>query len=324
MATLYGKGVWVLYSAHLDLALEMASEIGATHLVCKTGHRAMFFPQAARRACDRARAAGLIPFAWQHIHCHDPAGEARVALKTASAGYEGIVFYVGQQAAGQQPNAKELGQRLLEAGLDPHTLYYSSFPDISRHPGAPYAEMNVFCRGGFMPRSYPTLLKPAEVVIHKLTYEEHAEWSAIWAHSTPPIYPILTGYRDERATDRLTPDELAHWISVLGRHSPTFFSIFHAAATSRDLWPALAKPVAPQPAESATVEPEPAPQPTPHPEPEEATYVVVQPDDVVWALCQRHGCTRAQFWEWNGRLWDERGMPRDPDYMQAGWRVRVE
>jgi len=31
----------------------------------------------------------------------------------------------------------------------------------------------------------------------------------------------------------------------------------------------------------------------------------------------------AQFWEWNGHLWDEQGLPRDANYMQAGWRVRV-
>jgi len=239
MATLYGKGVWLLYSANVDLAIEMAVEIGARHVVYKTGHRAMFFPEAARRVHDRVRAAGLIPFAWPFIFCDDPAGEARVALKTAEVGYEGIVFDIEDQAAGQQANATELGQRLLDAGLAPAMFYYTSFPNISQHSSIPYAEMNSFCKGGLMPQSYPTFLKPAEVVIHEMTYEEHAKWSEIWGYS-PPIYPILAGYRDEHGSDRLTPEEFIPWANALAEHNPTFFNIYRAAVTNRDLWPILA------------------------------------------------------------------------------------
>lgn len=332
MATLYGKGIWVLHSVNLNPALAMARAIGATHILCKTGHRAMFFPEGARQVHDRVRAVGLIPFAWHSILCDDPAGEARVAQKAADVGYEGIVFDIGDQAAGQRANAKELGQRLLDAGLDPQKLYYSSFPNISRHSSIPYAEISAFCKGGFMPQSFPTLLKPAEVVIHKMTYEEHAKWSKVWGHAVP-IYPVLAGYRDERAADRLTPDEFAHWADALTRHKPTFFSVFRAAVTNPDLWPILAGLALSQPPEAITAKPVELPEPVPlemltsAPSPElegQAVYITIQPDDEVWRLCQDHGCTRAQFWEWNGHLWDERGMPRDPDYMQAGWRVRVE
>ena len=59
-------------------------------------------------------------------------------------------------------------------------------------------------------------------------------------------------------------------------------------------------------------------------EPEEPPLIItVQVSDTVWTLCERYGCTREQFWEWNGYLWDERGWPRDANYLQPGWRVRV-
>lgn len=351
MATLHGKGIWLLYSAHIDLAIEMAGEIGATHVLCKTGHRAMFFPGSAHRMYNRVCAEGLTPLAWLSITCDDPEGEARVALKTAEISYEGIVFDVGEKAAGQQANAAELGQRLLDAGLNPQVLYYASFPNISQHSSIPYGEMNACCKGGFMPRSYPIFLKPAEVVIHKMTYEEHAKWSQIWGYSRP-IYPVLASYRDEQATDRLTPEEFTHWTDVLAEHGPTFFSIFHAAMTNRDLWPILARLAVPQPPEPAIVEPLLLPKlampqppeavvekPSPPPEPasleeippptpsselaEDAIYVTVQLDDTISILCQKHGCTWSQFWKWNRHLWDERSLSRDPDYMQVGWRVRV-
>lgn len=331
MATLYGKGIWVLYSADLDGALEMADKIGATHLLCRAGYQAMFFPAAAREMEARVRGAGLVPFAWQPIGCDDPPGEARVALKIAEAGFDGIVFDVGQQAAGRQANAQELGQRLLGARLNPVTLYVASFPDISRHADMPYAEMSAFCRGGFMPRSFPTLGKPAEVVIHKMTYEEHAGWEK--GQGCPaPLYPVLAAHRDEGAEVPLAPDAFAHWVDVLTEHAPTFFSVFHASAAGPAYWPALARVTPPQPVRVPlsepvvlpALEPErkigPASSPVPT---EQGVYVAIRAGDTITGLCQLHGCTWAQFWAWNARLWDERGLPHDPDYMQAGWRVRV-
>jgi hypothetical protein len=351
MTQLYGKGIWLRYSADIDLAIGMAGKTGGTHILGKTGHRTMFFPGSAQRVYNRVRETRLIPFAWLPITCDAPEGEARVAVKTAAIGYESIVFVVGDQAAGQQANATELGQRLRDAGINPARLYYAGPPVGSRYPNIPYAEMNEFCQGGFMPQSTPALLKPAEVVIHKMTYEQHIQWSEAEGISTP-IYPILAGYRDEGITDRLTTEEFAHWVDVLAEHEPTFFSIFHAAVTDPDLWPSLAKAAVPQSpgADSAEplllpkptippldiVEEEPVPtkprpvkearQPSPPPEfveVEGAAYITVQPDDTIANLCQKHGCTWEQFWQWNQHLWDMRALSRDPDYMQAGWRVRV-
>ena len=31
-----------------------------------------------------------------------------------------------------------------------------------------------------------------------------------------------------------------------------------------------------------------------------------------------------KFWAWTAHLWESRGLPRDPDYLQEGWRVRVK
>lgn len=330
MATLYGKGVWLLYSQNVNLAIKMAGAIGATHILYKTGHRAMFFLDAARRVHDAVRAAGLSPFGWSFIHCDDPAGEAQVAIKSFKMGYEGFVFDVEEQAMGRATGAAELGRRLLDAGLDSHKLYYTSFPNISDHDTIPYRQMNEFCQGGMMPQSYPTLQQPAETVIHKMTYEEHARWSELWSYS-PPLYPILAGYRDEQGTEPLPPEQFLLWANALSEHRPTFFSVYQAATTHRDLWPILAAmqvpeppPEKPPPAEALTVAAPPTSPRHPPSSAEQAVYVVVGRDDTFWGLCDKYGCTKEQFWRWNGHLWDVHGLPRDPNYMQDGWRVRVK
>jgi hypothetical protein len=276
------------------------------------------------------RGAGLIPFAWQVVHCDDPKGEARVVIQTADAGYEGIVLDVSDRAAEREAGAKELGRLLLDAGLNPRVLYYSGFPNISQQPGIPYVQLNVYCRGGFMSRSFPSLEKPAEVVIHKMTYEEHAKWTRRWGDSVP-LYPVLAAFGDERGADRLAVNEFGHWVRVLATHTPSFVSIFCAESTDREYWPTLADLAVPRPPRAVIFEPTVLSASTSSDEAgisaesvEQAVYVVVQPDDTVLWLCQEYDSTRSQFWEWNGYLWDGRGLPRDPDYMQAGWRVRVK
>lgn len=326
---MYGKGIWLRYSHHLDIALEMAREIGGTHLIFRTGHETMFFPAAVYRVCERARTAGLIPLAWLDALRADPADEARLARKSVEAGCLGVVLNVDDTADGPE-RAELLGQHLLEAGLNPDVLFYSAPPAVSRHPNVPYAELNAFCLGGFMPRSTPLTGKPPEVTIHKMTYEEHRRWSKTWNY-TPPLYPVLAAFRDHEGADFLTPTEFAGWITALAEHHPTFFSIFHAAATPRDLWPLIADVSVPRPPHPPTTAPLLEPGLPTHPEaPEEAAeptgeplIVTVGVSDTVWTLCEQYGCTREQFWEWNGHLWDERGWPRDANYLQPGWRIRV-
>ncbi|HEC33160.1 MAG TPA: LysM domain-containing protein [Chloroflexi bacterium] len=331
---LKGKGVWLLYSRNVELAIEMAIAIGATHILYKTGDRGMFFVEAARRVYDRVRQAGLVPFAWTFIYCDDPIAEAEVAIKSARVGYQGIVLDIEDQAGGKTVGAAALGRRILEAGLEPGRLYYTSFPNIWQHLDIPYQEMNTFCRGGFMPQCYPTFRRTPRTVIKKWAYGEHARWSREWGNM-PSLYPILAAYRDEHAARRLNAQEFLEWAQALAAHSPSFFSVYRAGTTDRELWPILAAlgevpPTSvPQP---PPAEPEPALPPAeplplkPKVEPPAApppVYHVVTVNDTIWSLCKRHGITRAQFWEWNGHLWDERGLPRDPVYMQEGWRVRV-
>jgi len=347
---LRGKGVWLLYSRNVDLAIEMATSIGATHIFYKTGDQGMFFLDAARRVCERVRQAGLVPFAWTSIHCDDPNAEAEVAIKSARTGYEGIIFDIEEQAAGKSVGASALGRRLVDAGLDPDRLFYTSYPNIWQHLDIPYREMNAFCRGGFMPQCYPTFRRTPRTVVRKWAYGEHARWAEEWG-DMPPLYPVLAAYRDEHATQRLSPQEFLEWAEALAEQSPPFYSMYRAGTTGRELWPILAAlgeeappPPPPQPKEEApsiaempvgperpASAPEPPPateggpgetegMPPPEPRP---VYHVVTVDDTVWSICDRYHITREQFWEWNGHLWDERGLPRDILYLQEGWRVRV-
>jgi transposase-like protein len=64
-------------------------------------------------------------------------------------------------------------------------------------------------------------------------------------------------------------------------------------------------------------------EPTAEEKSPQPVYYVATIDDTVWGICRRHDITQAQFWQWNGYLWDEMGMPRDTLYLQEGWRLRV-
>jgi len=337
MNELHGKGVWLQYSGDVNLAIEMAVAIGATHVLYKTGQGGMFFVESARQVNDRLRKAGLIPLAWLAFSSDDPLAQASVAVKSARLGYEGLVFVMTEQAGGRGVAAGALGHRLLEEGLDPQRLYYASYPNIWQRKDIPYREMNRFCHGGFMPLCFPAFQRTARTVIHRWAYGEHARWSQEWG-DMPPLYPVLTACRDESGSQPLTAPEMLEWAEAVAEHEPPFFSIHRADTTPRELWPILAamgerKPARPPVGASAPSAPPPAvPVEPPAPAagaPEAkrgsapAVYHVVTVNDTVWSLCQRHNLPPEQFWEWNGHLWEEHGMPRDAVYLQEGWRVRV-
>lgn len=356
VGALRGKGVWLLYSNDIDLAIEMALAIGARHIFYKTGHRGMFFVEAAQRVHNRVRANGLIPFACPFIQCDDPIAEADVAIKSVQAGYDGVVFDIRDQAVGNELGAAALGQRVIEAGIHPEQLYYTSFPNIWQHLDMPYREMNGFCRGGFMPKCFPTLQRTPRTVIKKWAYGEHARWAKEWGNM-PPLYPVLAAYRDEKAQKPLSVQGFLEWAQALTAHAPSFFSIYRAKTTPSDLWSILS-------AMGEEAPPPPAPPPEPKRRPrftpkptytEEETeplpsimrdtppqtplppelemelgpvgpppeYHLVTVNDTIRSLCERNGISREQFWEWNGHLWDDKGLPRDSLYMQEGWRVRI-
>jgi hypothetical protein len=365
---LKGKGVWLLYSHDVDLAIQMAVAIEATHIFCKTGHRGMFFVEAAQRVYERARQAGLTPLAWTSVCFDDPLAEAEVACKSLRIGYEGVVFDVQDETPERGVRAATMGQHLTKAGVKTSQLYYASFPNIWQHPNIPYKEMNKFCQGGFMSYCCPAFQRTPRTVVDKWCYGEYDRWNAEW-EDMPPLYPVLTTYTDGCGEQQLGTQEFLEWAQALATYTPPFYSVYHAGVTSRELWPILAAlgegnpapaaappkveavaapPFAPQSAPPQPVEPAPAPQlaavappqptvvapspavvaappprraePVPTPGPRHHLTTI---NDTVWGICDRYSVTRDKFWEWNGHLWDEHGLPRDGAYMQEGWRVRV-
>ena len=262
---LQGKGVWLFYSGDVGRAVEMAREIGANYVLCKTGHQGMFFVESARRIHDQVREAGLIPLAWASVELDNPVVEAKMAVKSAQIGYEGFVFRIGEAARGKALAAKTLGWQLLEASFDPGRLYYAASPDLCRDAAVPCQAINQFCRGGFMPLCSPALGQEPRTVIDDWVYSEPVERS-LEAADAPPIYPVLGAFEGEEASQPLDPPEFLRWAQALEDHDPAFFSVYHAGSVGRQLWPILAAMGRPVPAPTRVtppVEAEPAPEPLP-------------------------------------------------------------
>lgn len=47
-----------------------------------------------------------------------------------------------------------------------------------------------------------------------------------------------------------------------------------------------------------------------------AKYYIVKKGDTLTKIANRYGVTRTQLMRWNNRI-------TDPDYIQAGWQIRV-
>ncbi len=321
--TLRGKGLWLSLSGEIDGALEMAAAIGATHLLYRVGWRGMFLVEAARYVLRHARDAGLIPMAWVPLSLEHPLAEAEVVRKSFQVGYAGVVLEVGEASGGKTVAAATLGRQILADGGDSARLFYASFPNIWQHPEIPYREMNQFCRGGFMPWCTFTRRRSPKTVVDKWAYGEHARWAKEWG-DMPPMYPVLAVGKDGGTGERPGVSEFLEWAQALAAHRPPFLSIYGVGTADRELWPILASL-------GPSVAPLPAPQPAPpSPAPAEeippqatARFHVVTVNDTIWSICKRYGISRQQFWEWNGHLWDDLGLPRDEVYLQEGWRVRV-
>ncbi|MCS7282405.1 MAG: LysM peptidoglycan-binding domain-containing protein [Anaerolineae bacterium] len=319
---LQGKGLWLSFSGDLDGALEMAAAIGATHLIYRVGMRGMFFVEAARWVEGRARQAGLVPLAWVPLALNDPFAEASLVLKALQVGYNGAVLEVRKDAAGKTVAAATLARQLLESGAEKGRLYCASDPDVWRRPEIPCRELSQACQGGLMPFCFPSLRRTPHTVVEKWAYGECVRCSQEWGGPLP-IYPVLSPLRDEGTGETVGVEEFLQWAQAVAGQQPEFFSVYRVGAVGRELWPILAA-MGPTPApfpERKPAETPPAEEPSPLPS--IARYHVVTVNDTLWGICQRYGITRAQFWEWNGHLWDERGLPRDELYMEAGWRVRV-
>ncbi len=244
---LQGKGLWAYRKGELDRALQIAPQMGATHIIYKVGQGSTYYDGMAQVA-QKIREAGLIPFAWAWLLLDYPQGEAQVAVRAFQDGFQGFVFDTeSERCRNRFEQAAQLGQFLRVAGLDLNRLYNCSFPNISHHRDLPYDQMNEFCKGGLMPMSYGTFFPPgstvppdqqAQRVIDEWAYGHYEYWCHHWGYR-PPLYPVLGPYHDEHGQVRMSPDEFQVWLDRLAAHHPTFFSVFTAAVVNDDLLPLI-------------------------------------------------------------------------------------
>lgn len=310
---LKGKGIWLNYSHDLGRAVDMAIAIHATHLIVKVGHGPSYFPESARTTLRRVLNQGYTPLAWVYVTSSWAYEVVYSAAQALKVGYAGVVFWVTnfERFNGQ---LRRWADALAESQLDRRLLYLATPP----RPYIAQAEMlntiAPLCEGGWMPFCFPQY-GPATQVIGRDVYQDVQELSLIWKRS-PAIYPVLTSLMGTEG-QALLPEAFIPWAESITQRGVDFFSVYHAAGVERAFWPLLAasgkepEPAAPTEETQRVVSPQPV-------------FITVQPQDSVTSLLARYGLTREQFWAWNGHLWDDRGMPRDPDYMQAGWRVRVK
>jgi hypothetical protein len=244
---LQGKGLWAYRKKELDRALQIAPQMGATHILYKVAQGADYFPGMAQIA-QRIAAAGFVPFAWTWLMLNDPQAEAQSVVRAFGDGFRGFVFDTeGDTCRNRFGQAVKLGQYLAVADIDLEKLYNCSFPNISQHRDLPYDQMNEFCKGGLMPMSYGTFFAPgsavppeqqAQRVVDEWTYGHYEYWCRRWGYC-PPLYPVLGPYHDEFGHVRMPPDEFQVWLDRLAARNPTFFSVFTAAVINDDLLPLI-------------------------------------------------------------------------------------
>ena len=244
---LHGKGLWAYRDWELDRALQIAPQMGATHILYKVGQGSDYFggmPQVVQKITQ----ASLIPIGWTWLLLDDPQAEAQVAVRAFQDGFRGFAFDTeSEQCRNRFDQAVQLGQHLSNANLNFDRLYNCSFPNISHHTDLPYEQMNKFCKGGLMPMSYGTFFAPdsatspdqqAQRVIDEWTYGHYVYWGRRWGYY-PPLYPVLGPYHDENGDVRMPPDEFQVWLDRLAAHGPSFFSVFTAAVLNDDLLPLI-------------------------------------------------------------------------------------
>jgi len=243
---LYGKGLWAYTRQELGRAIQIAPQMGATHILFKVGQGGTYYPDMAQVARE-IKAAGLVPFGWSFLLLDDPQAEAQIAVQAFQDGFQGFVFDTeAGRCSNRLEQATQMGQYIRVAGLELDKIYNCSFPNISDHRDLPYDQMNEYCRGGLMPMSYGTFPPgcdaPAEQharrVMDEYTYGHYDYWCLRWGYR-PPLYPVLGPYCDEYAQRRMAPAMFQVWLDRLAAHSPTFFSVFRAGAINDDLLPLI-------------------------------------------------------------------------------------
>lgn len=320
MSGLCGKGIWLAHSYDLQTAAEMAAAIGAGHLLIKVGHGPHYFPETTRTMLKRVRTLGFHPLAWVQLTERAPQEAFKAVLESLAQGYEMTVL-----ALSHAPIAAEAMQQLAElltnAEMPRQRLCLAS-PPVSQLPDVQaLAVIAPLCQGGWMPQCFAQWGENPDQVIDRDVYQALGDLSLLWG-KTPEVYPILSPLVGN-GDGLLLPEAFIPWVEGVTRHGIDFFSVYHAASTEKALWAMLeAVNVAcmetderaavgePTAVESVTIA--------------QPVYITVSASDTVWGIIGRHGITKQQFWAWNAHLWDSRGLPRDPDYLQEGWRLRIK
>lgn len=323
MTQLCGKGIWLAHSYDLERAVEMATRIAGTHLLVKVGHGPYYFPETTREMLQRVGTLGLSVLAWVHLTSTAPADARKAIVEALDRGYEGVVLFLHPGTiSGAQ--AKGLADALINVEIPRARLFLASPPLPYLSERAALEALVPVCQGGWMPLCFAAWGADAEQTINQDVYHALGDLSLLW-DKTPDVYPVLSP-RYGLDGEEILPEAFIPWIEGIARHGVDFFSVYHAADAEKALWPMLQavnvgcletdgrapiSDVEPRMANGLTAVSQPV-------------YIVASASDTVWGLISRHGLNREQFWTWNAHLWDSRGLPRDPDYLQAGWRIRVK
>ena len=248
---LRGKGIWARPrpdgTSELERAIQIARQVGATHVLYKVAHGATYLEGSAQ-AAQRISAEGLIPFGWMWLELDNPNGEAQAIGRAFQDGFQGMVLDTESSCSQKFNEARALARAVYNAGLDRTRIYNCSFPNIIHHRDLPYDELNEVCRGGLMPMAYGAFFAPgdptpweaqAHRVIDEWAYGHYGTWCDEQQTPCPPLYPVLAPYHDEYGAARMGPEEFQVWLDRLAAHAPTFFSIFTAAVIDDELLPLI-------------------------------------------------------------------------------------
>jgi len=324
MTELCGKGIWLAHAGDLQRAAEMTTRIGGDHLIVKVGHGPYYFPETAREHMQRARTLGLSALGWIQLTPKHTRATKKAIVAALELGYQAVVLFAmpGLQAGDQ---LRLLAEDLVNIEVPTDRLFLASPPPDILNDRETLEALVPVCQAGWMPLCFSAWGEDAGEMIDRKVFHALDELSLLWG-KTPEVYPVLSpsyGISD----DARLPERFIPWIEAVARHGVDFFSIYHAAAAQKVLWPMLQAVNVPcmetggrarLQAENMVIggqEITTIPQPV---------YITAGASDTVMGIISRHGLKRDRFWEWNAHLWDSRGLPRDPDYLQAGWRVRVK
>lgn len=323
MTQLCGKGVWLAHSYDLERAVELATRISGTHLMIKVGHGPHYFPETTRDMLQRARTLGLYPVAWVQLTNRGAREASKAVIEALNRGYEAVVLFLTPgRVIGNQ--VQDLVEALINVEVPRQRLFLASPPLPYLTDRAALNALVPICQGGWMPFCFAAWDESAAQVIDRDVYHTMDDLSMVWG-KTPDVYPVLSP-RCGQAGQDLLPEDFIPWVEGIARHGVDFFSIYHAASTEKVLWPMLqavnvacleTDGRAPLPDDGASIAVSVGSVPQP-------VYITAKASDTVWGIISRHNLKREQFWVWNAHLWESRGLPRDPDYLQEGWRIRVK